>query len=163
MFSKSFIHISVDGWSCVPSLLVQIRSDQSLSRVQIFDTPWTVAYKAPLSMEFSRQKCWSGAPFPSPGDLPKPGIEPGLPALQTDALLSEPPGRPLVWPQVNNREGTQPHPSTENWIKDLLNMALPIRTKQFPLNHSLPSGSFHKPLTFLHQRADRLKTIITGN
>ena len=63
-----------------------------LSCVQLFATPWIVAYKAPLSMEFSRQEYWSGLPFPSPGDLPKPGIEPGSPALQEDALLSEPLG-----------------------------------------------------------------------
>ena len=70
----------------------------------------------------------------------------------------------IVWPQVNNREGTQPHPSTENWIKDLLNMAPPIRTgPNFPLSQTLPSGSFHKPLTLLHQRADRLKATITEN
>ena len=68
----------------------------------------------------------------------------------------------IVWPQVNSREGTQIHPSTENWIKDLLSMALPIRTRaSFPLSQSLPSGSFHKPLILLHQRADRLKTIVT--
>ena len=52
---------------------------KSLSRVQLFETPWTVAYQAPLSMGFSRKECWSGLPFPSPGDLPNPGIEPGLP------------------------------------------------------------------------------------
>ena len=70
----------------------------------------------------------------------------------------------IVWPQVNNKEGTQPHPSTKNWIKDLLNMAQPIRTRpNFPLSQSLPSGSFHKPLTFLHQPAARLKTTGTGN
>ena len=56
----------------------------------------------------------------------------------------------------NNRDGTQPGPSTENWIKDLLSMALPIRTRpSFPLSQSPPSGSFHKPLILLHQRADR--------
>ena len=54
---------------------------KSLSRVQLFATPWTVAYQAPLSMGFSRQLYWSGLPFPSPGDLPDPGIEPGSPAL----------------------------------------------------------------------------------
>ena len=64
-----------------------------LSRVRLFATPWTVAYRAPQSMEFSRQEYWSGLPFPSPGDLPNPGIEPGSPALQADALLSEPPLR----------------------------------------------------------------------
>ena len=52
-----------------------------LSRVQIFATPWTVAYQAPPSMGFSRQEYWSGLPFPSPGDLPDLGIEPGSPAL----------------------------------------------------------------------------------
>ena len=66
------------------------------SHVQLFVTPWTVAHQAPLSMGFSRQEYWSGSPFPSPGDLPIPGIEPGSPALQADALTSEPPGKPNV-------------------------------------------------------------------
>ena len=68
---------------------------KSLSRVRLFVTPWTVAYQAPLSMGFSRQEYWSGLPFPSPGDLPNPGIEPGFPTLEADALTSEPPGKPL--------------------------------------------------------------------
>ena len=59
-------------------------------------TPWTVVHKAPLSMGFSRQEHWSGLAFPSPGDLPNPGIEPGSPALQADALSSEPPGKPKL-------------------------------------------------------------------
>ena len=66
---------------------------KSLSRVGLFATPWTVTYQAPRSMGFSRQEYWSGLPFPSPGDLPNPGIEPGSPALQTDALPSEPLGK----------------------------------------------------------------------
>ena len=66
---------------------------KSLSRVQLFATPWTVAYQAPPSMGFSRQEYWSGLPFPSPGDLPDPGIEPRSPALEADALTSEPPGQ----------------------------------------------------------------------
>ena len=86
-----------------------------LSPVRLFVTPWTVAYQASLSMGFSRQEYWSGLPWPSPGDLPDPGIEPESPALQADALPSEPPGKPwcrrgvistckrgLLW-----REGTQ--------------------------------------------------------
>ena len=64
---------------------------KSLSRVRLFATPKTVTYQAPLSMGFSRQEYWSGLPFPSPGDLPNPGIEPGSPALQANALTSEPP------------------------------------------------------------------------
>ena len=58
--------------------------------------PWTVACQAPLSMEFSRQEYWSGLPFPSLGDLPKPGIEPRSSALQADFLPSEPLGKPLM-------------------------------------------------------------------
>ena len=65
---------------------------KSLSRVRLFATPWTVAYQAPKSMEFSRQEYWSRLPFPSPGDLPNPGVEPGSPTLQADTLSSEPPG-----------------------------------------------------------------------
>ena len=64
-----------------------------LSRVQLFATLWTVAYQAPPSMGFSRQEYWSGLPFPSPGDLTSPGFKPGSPALHTDTLLSEPPGK----------------------------------------------------------------------
>ena len=67
---------------------------KSLSRVRLFAIPWTVAYQASPSMGFSRQEYWSGLPFPSPGDLPNPGIEPGSPALQADALTAELPGKP---------------------------------------------------------------------
>ena len=65
---------------------------KSLSRVRLFAIPWTVVYQASLSMGFSRQEYWSGLPFPSPGDLLDPGIDPRSPALQADALPSEPPG-----------------------------------------------------------------------
>ena len=64
---------------------------KSLSRVWLFVTPWTVAYQASPSMGFSRQEYWSGLPFPSPGDLSDPGIEPRSPTLEADALTSEPP------------------------------------------------------------------------
>ena len=63
---------------------------KSLSYVQLFVIPWTAAYQAPLS----REGYWSGLPFPSPRDLPNPGIEIGFPALQADTLPSEPPGKP---------------------------------------------------------------------
>ena len=71
---------------------------KSLSCVQLFATPWTIAYQAPLSMGFSRWDYWSVLPFPSSGDLPNPGVKPGSPALQADALPSEPPGKsPRQW------------------------------------------------------------------
>ena len=66
---------------------------QSFSCVQLFATLWTIAHQAPPSVGYSRQEHWSGWPFPSPGDLPDPGIKPGSPALQSDYLLSEPPGK----------------------------------------------------------------------
>ena len=66
---------------------------KSLSRVQVFVTPKTVAQQALLSTEFSRQEYWSRLPCPPPGDLPNPGIEPGSPALEADSLPSEPPGK----------------------------------------------------------------------
>ena len=53
-------------------------------------TSWTAAHQAPLSMGFSRQEYWSGLPFPSPGDLPDPGIKPESPVLQADSLPAEP-------------------------------------------------------------------------
>ena len=61
---------------------------KSLSHVWLFATPWTVAHQAPPSMGFSRQEYWSGLPFPSPGDLPNPGMEPVSLALQTLYHLS---------------------------------------------------------------------------
>ena len=76
--------------SCLFQVKVKVKS---LSRVRLFVTPWTVAYQAPPSMGFSRQEYWSRLPFPSPGDLPDPGIEPWSPAFQADTLTSEPPGK----------------------------------------------------------------------
>ena len=75
-------------------------------------TPWTVVCQTTLSMGFSRQEYWSRLPFPSPGDLPDPGMEPRSPALQADALLPEPPGKPIL-PQKEDASvrcsvGTEP-------------------------------------------------------
>ena len=78
-----------------PSRVYESESEiawKSLSGVRFFATPWTVAYQAPPSMEFSRQEYWSELPFPSPGDLPNPGIEPRSPTFQADTLTSELPG-----------------------------------------------------------------------
>ena len=73
-----------------------------LSCVWLFATPWTVAHQASPSMEFSRHEYWSGLPFLSPGNLPNPGIEPGSPALQAEALPSEPPGNQWTWVWANS-------------------------------------------------------------
>ena len=73
-------------WSCCMHA-------QLLSCVQLFVTPWTVAHKAPLSMGFPKQEYWSWLLFPSPGDLPNPGIEPGSPALTSGVFTTESPGK----------------------------------------------------------------------
>ena len=66
---------------------------KSLSRVQLFATPRTVAHQVSPSMEFSRQEYWTGLPFPSPGDVPDPEIEPRSPTLQVDSLPAKPQGK----------------------------------------------------------------------
>ena len=81
----------LDSELCMDTQKVKVKS---LSRVRLFTTPGTVAHQAPTSMGFSRQEYWSVLPFHSPGHLPDPGIEPRSPALQKDALTSEPPGKP---------------------------------------------------------------------
>ena len=67
---------------------------KSLSCVQSFATPWSVAHQTPPSMGFSRQEYWSGLPFPSPGESSRPRDRTMSPALRADALTSEPPGKP---------------------------------------------------------------------
>ena len=70
---------------------------QLLSRVQLFETPWTVAHQAPLSMGFPRQEYWSGLPCPPPGDLPNPGTESASPALAGEFFTTVPSGKPLIF------------------------------------------------------------------
>ena len=97
-------HYDLENLSHEEGLFFLVVNAQSLSYVQIFATPWTIAHKAPLSMEFSRQEYWSGLSFPFPGDPPNPGIEPRSPALQADRLLTtEPPRKPFlaVAPTIN--------------------------------------------------------------
>ena len=99
---------------CSNSYLPQVKVKvKSLSHVRLFATPWTVGRQAPLSMGFSRQEYWSGLPFPSPGDLPDPGIESGSLALQADTLTSEPPGKPLNSPINHNTQS----PKTSTRVK----------------------------------------------
>ena len=82
----------------VHALLEKWKKHQSLSRVQLFTTPLTVAHQAPLSMGFPRQNYWSGLPFPSPENLPDPGIESMSPALQVDSLPLSHLGSPSMGP-----------------------------------------------------------------
>ena len=92
-----------------------------LSHVRLFASPRTAAYQVPPSMGFSRQEYWSGLPFPSPGDLPHPGIEPRSPTLQADALTSEPPGKPanLHIIPYKQEEAKVPLPSETRGVKSM--------------------------------------------
>ena len=76
--------------------LVAVFESENISCLVMCDsvTPWTIAHQAPLSMEFSRQEYWSVLTFPTPRDLPNPGIEPGSPALAGGFFTTEPPGMP---------------------------------------------------------------------
>ena len=90
--AKQIINIQRELWS-----FSDFTESESISCSVVSNSaiPMTVAHQAPLSMEFSRQEYWSGLPFPSPGDLPNPGIEPespASPALQVDSLLTGSPG-----------------------------------------------------------------------
>ena len=67
----------------------------SLSHINSFATPWTIAHQAPLSIGFPRQEYWGGLPFPSSGNLPDPGIEPSSPAFTGRFFTAEPPGKPI--------------------------------------------------------------------
>ena len=90
----------------------------------VFATPWTIQ-----SMEFSKPEYWSGQPFPSPEDLPKPGIEPRSPALQTDSLPAEPQGKPKYW-------SGQPIPSPGDLSKPGIEPRSPaLQADSLPLSH----------------------------
>ena len=106
---------------------------KSLSCVQLFATPWTVACKDPLSMGFSRQEYWSGCPFSSPGDLPNPGIEPRSPALQVDSfqLIHKGSSRMLEWVAYPFSRDL-PHPRIEPVSSALHANSLPTK-----LSHNL--------------------------
>ena len=91
-FHPPAIHSSISS-SNFDSLLLSVNGESEVAQSCLFATLWTVAHQVPPSMGFSRQEYWSGLPFPSPGDFPNPGIEARSPALQADALTSEPPGK----------------------------------------------------------------------
>ena len=117
LFLIYFILLYFNLWHSNQNLIEG--SSLSLSRVRLFATPWTIAYEAPTSMGSSRQEYWSGLPFPSPGDLPNPGIEPRSPSLQADALTSEPPGQTHpIWARVRALEVKKEPTFLNSLLKD---------------------------------------------
>ena len=117
---------------------------KSLSRVRLFATPWTLAYQAPPSMGFSRQEYWSGLPFPSPGDLPNPGIKPRSLTLQADALPSE--------PQEFAHRSTKTFSSVTQSCPTLCD----------PMNHSMPGLPVHRQLPEFTQTHD-IESVMPSN
>ena len=122
-------------------------SCQSLSRARLFATPWAAAHQAPLSARFSRQWYWNGLPFPSPGDLPNPGIEPRSPALQADSLPTELQGKPQS--ENESRSGVsnplQPHGLYSPWNSPDENTragSLSLLQRIFPTHVSRIAGRF---------------------
>ena len=114
--------------------------------------PWAVAHQAPLSMEFSRQKYWGGLPFPSPGDLPNPGIKPRSPALLANSSLSELPGKPT---KGTGLHGPGSNPGSPAWQERILPPNHP-RTQGpctlLPIAHcSMPS--FGSKIAVLYQHS----------
>ena len=135
------------------SLKVKLKS---LSHIQLFATLWTVAHQAPPPVVFSRQEYWSGLPFTSPGDLPDPGIIPRSPALQAEALTSEPPGKPLSLNYVIINNKTRCCRSYQ-----LSSVAQSCPTLCDPLNHSTPGLPVHHQLPqFTQNRVHRVSDAI---
>ena len=123
---KELYEMQSDG----KSYLKLVHVPSLFSHVWLFVTQWTVACQAPLSMWFSRQEYGSGLPCPPPGDLPDPEIEPRFPALHTDSLPTEPPGKPQV--------GTCYYSSTQLLSDVMMNCrAFFAAFKHCPLNQGL--------------------------
>ena len=107
------------------------------------------------SMGFSRQKYWSGLPCPPPGDLPDPEVEPV--SLMSPALAGRFFTSRATWEPLG-REGMHLHPSADNWIKALLNMALPTRARpSFSHCQSFPSGNLHNSPSLIHQKTEEAR------
>ena len=122
---------------------------KSLSRVRLFATPWTVARQASLSRGSSKQEYWSGMPFPSPGDLPNPGIKPGSPALQADTSSSEPP---------------MLHKHCINWVKKYWVLSKHTYTHTHTHNHTYTQHTHSYTLSYgSTAKADTFPVSFTGN
>ena len=125
----------------------QIGSVSLLSCVQLFATPWTVAHQVSLSTGFPREEYWSELLFPSLGDFPDPGIEPGFPTLQANSLPSEPPGKPYqMWRETSSAQ------SSHSVMSDSLRHHESQHTG-LPVHHQLPEST----QTHVHRVSDAIQ------
>ena len=142
------IQFSVDGWGCVPSLLFDLRPNYG----GVNEDNGYLLEKVP----------WRHVTLSAGSEALRATVHTDMVPLKEVTFIFI--TSTVVWSQVKQQGGNRLHPSTETWTKDLPSITLPIKTRPgFPHSQSLPSGSFHKPLILLHQRADRLKTTITEN
>ena len=112
---------------------------ESLSHVQLFATPWTVAHQAPLSLEFSRQEYWSGLPCPAPGDLPNPGVEPRSLACQWILSCLSHQGSPRILEWVSYPFSRElPDPGIKPGSPALQVDSLPAELPGKPRDHTAP-------------------------
>ena len=139
----------MDGYRHIAWKVLKWSEVNSLNRVWLFVTLWTAAYQAPQAMKFFGQEYWSGLPFPSPGDLPDPGIEPRYPALQADTLLSETPGKPMRSARSTFIEMTRHHVSPIILWNTTNNLA---RSANLSLMYSLDPAANLKEHAKLHQK-----------
>ena len=131
----------------------------SLSRVRLFATPWTVAYQAPLSVGFSRQEYWSGLPFPSPGDLPNPGIEPRSPALHAKSMFLQVAKSLQLYPTLSEPMSCNP-PGCCLWVSPGKNTGVGCRAL---LQRIFPTQGSNPPLLpLLHWQACSLSLVPPG-
>ena len=139
--ASSLSHLSLPS-SLQPTACFAV-AVQSLSHAQLFVTPWTAAHQAPPSMGFPRQEHWGGLPFPSPGDLPDPGIEPTSAALQADSLPLSPQGSPHLVLKVPFIPEPCPGPVSPGLVPTVTCLLSPSCTPA--ANHGLPLCVLPRP------------------
>ena len=126
-----------------------------LSHARLFVTPWTAAHQAPLSMKFSRQGYGSGLPFPSPGDLPNPGIEPGSPELQANSLPTELQGN-SSWALSNPKRWCCPS-AVLNMPANLENLAVATGLEKVSFHSNPKERQCQRTLKLLHSSHTQVK------
>ena len=119
-FQKESMHLLWNYSVILIESQVKLRKHACVpSCVWLCSTPWSVAHQAPLSMGFPRQEYWNRLPFPSPGDLPNPGIKPSSPILAGGFFTTEPPGKPIIFLNVCNRPAYGSENKIYCWRRDL--------------------------------------------
>ena len=124
---------------------------QQLNCVQLFATPWTAACQAPLFMGFSRQEYWSELPFPSPGDLPNPEIEPTSPTQVSRFFTTESPGKPQQAKQLNSNQMCHSTKKYKKTFSFFSNSILPVGKQRHRSNYAFVGGGARYLCEYLYK------------